>query len=112
LQGFTLRERVADPSGSAQGALDILVAGRFLEKNLNGAAGALPGITASNSARPISEKRLALVQRIWIESGIGFFNCRKWMLQLGRERKGAYRNAKPEAMEPTNLATSLVWWPS
>ena len=58
-EDLRLRERVADPSGSAQGALDILVADCFLEKNLNGAAGALPGITASNSAGPISEVRLA-----------------------------------------------------
>jgi hypothetical protein len=35
-QDLRLRRGVADPSGSAQGALDILVAGRFLEKNLNG----------------------------------------------------------------------------
>jgi hypothetical protein len=41
-EDLRLRERVADLSGSAQGALDILVAGRFLEKNLNGAAGAPP----------------------------------------------------------------------
>jgi hypothetical protein len=52
------QKRQAKLSGRAESSLDILVVSPVLEKNENRAIGALPGISALDSAGAVPEKRL------------------------------------------------------